>query len=81
VILPRALVDQTTGGGRAESTTSITLAAATRATLRSSFEQVCSELDLDLVVAVGRAIDAPDPRERMYNALYELLRVERGGTA
>ncbi|HEY4159786.1 MAG TPA: substrate-binding domain-containing protein, partial [Polyangiaceae bacterium] len=41
--------------------------------LRSSFQQVCEERDFDLVVVVGRAIDAPDSRDRLHNAIYDLL--------
>ena len=41
--------------------------------LRHAFEAATRRLDLNLLVVVGRCLDAPDPSQAVQNAVYELM--------
>jgi DNA-binding LacI/PurR family transcriptional regulator/signal transduction histidine kinase/ActR/RegA family two-component response regulator len=45
--------------------------------VRDAFDQKCRELDLDLLMVFGRALDDPNPGSACHNEMFELMHPER----
>jgi DNA-binding LacI/PurR family transcriptional regulator/signal transduction histidine kinase/ActR/RegA family two-component response regulator len=45
--------------------------------VREAFHTKCRELDLDLVLAYGRALDEPNSSSRCHNEIFDLMRSDR----